>query len=178
MDAERQQYSPEYLAEDIGKTLIIISVLFICLDTIFLGLRFYTQKLTRAPVGLDDFVIPLAWFTHVGLCILGISRCSTASRMKRLTFLFSDGIRRGPRQAPRLQHGERPSDNRLVGEVAIRSGVVISTLMRFAQDISPAGISPYLRRPRRASSKPCSHMGCDCELDRLSHCLFVAMLTV
>lgn len=82
MNAERQQYSPEYLAEDSGKTLVAISALFICLDTIFLGLRFYTQKLTRAPLGLDDFVIPFAWLTHVGLCILGISKCSTASRMK------------------------------------------------------------------------------------------------
>lgn len=66
-------YSTEYLAEDRGRTLISISVLFILLDTIFVALRLYGQRIARAPIGLDDFIIPLAWFTHIGLCILGIS---------------------------------------------------------------------------------------------------------
>jgi hypothetical protein len=67
-------YPHLYLAEDTGHILIAVSVLFIILDTIFLALRFYAGKLHKTSVGVDDFVISLAWCTHVGLCILGISR--------------------------------------------------------------------------------------------------------
>lgn len=67
-------YSPEYLAEDRGQTMIAISVLFIVLDIVFLWLRAYAQKLARIAIGLDDIIISLACFTHIGLCILGISK--------------------------------------------------------------------------------------------------------
>jgi hypothetical protein len=66
-------YSHLYLAEDTGHILIAVSVLFIILDTIFLTLRFYAGILHKTSVGVDDFVISVAWCTHIGLCILGIS---------------------------------------------------------------------------------------------------------
>jgi hypothetical protein len=61
------------LAEDTGHALIAVSDLFICLDTIFLMLRFYAGKLHKTSVGIDDLVILVAYFTHINLCILGIS---------------------------------------------------------------------------------------------------------
>lgn len=62
------------LAEDTGHILTAVSVVFICLDTIFLVFSFYAWGLNKASAGLDDLVISVAWFTHIGLCVLGISR--------------------------------------------------------------------------------------------------------
>jgi hypothetical protein len=66
--------SPEYLAEDSGQILVAISILFICSDTVFVALRFYARRMIRSSTGLDDFIIPFSWMTHVGLCVLGISK--------------------------------------------------------------------------------------------------------
>ncbi len=67
-------YSPEYMAQSCGSALIIISALFITLDTIFVALRFYGHSLAHVSLGLDDLIIPIAWIAHVGLCILGIGK--------------------------------------------------------------------------------------------------------
>jgi len=79
-------YSPAYLAEDSGKTLVTISILFIVVDTIFVALRFYSQRIARAPIGLDDVLIPFAWFAHIGLCILGITMVRDAGVGRHLAY--------------------------------------------------------------------------------------------
>lgn len=64
--------SPEYLAEDRGHVLVAIAVLFMVVDSLFVALRFYAQRLNKTPIGLDDVLIPFAWLVQFGICILGI----------------------------------------------------------------------------------------------------------
>ncbi|KAF2179123.1 hypothetical protein K469DRAFT_674827 [Zopfia rhizophila CBS 207.26] len=80
-------HSPEYLAEDSGPTLVAIGALFICLDTIFVALRFYARRLNKSPIGLDDLVIPFAWLVNVGLCILGITMVYDAGVGRHLAYV-------------------------------------------------------------------------------------------
>jgi hypothetical protein len=65
-------HSPEYLNEYSGYKLVTISASFITLETIFVALRYYARRLTASATGWDDFIIPLAWFANIGLCVLGI----------------------------------------------------------------------------------------------------------
>lgn len=67
------QYSPEYLSEYIGDRLILISAVFIALESIFVALRCYARTLTISSLGWDDIIIPVAWLANIGICILGIS---------------------------------------------------------------------------------------------------------
>lgn len=64
----------KYLEEYNGNTLLAIAAIFIVLETIFVGLRYYARSHTTAATGWDDILIPLTWFTNIGLCILGISQ--------------------------------------------------------------------------------------------------------
>lgn len=66
-------YAPKDLEEYSGNTLLAIAAVFIVLETIFVGLRYYARSHTTAATGWDDILIPLAWFANIGLCILGIS---------------------------------------------------------------------------------------------------------
>lgn len=67
--------SQEYLAEDKGDTLLAICGVFIALETCFVALRYYARYLTTSGFGWDDAIIPIAWLTNVGLCVLCISQC-------------------------------------------------------------------------------------------------------
>ncbi|KAF2017908.1 integral membrane protein [Aaosphaeria arxii CBS 175.79] len=85
--ASTSHYTPVYVAEDHGQTLIVISAIFIVLDTVFVALRFYGQRISRSPAGLDDFIVPFAWFTHIGLCILGIIMVYDAGVGRHLEYI-------------------------------------------------------------------------------------------
>jgi len=67
-------HTSEYLAENQGHVLVAFAVLFIIVDSLFVALRFYAQRLNKTPFGLDDLIIPFAWLVQVGLCLLGISK--------------------------------------------------------------------------------------------------------
>lgn len=66
--------SQEYLDEYSGNTLIAICALFLILETVCVVLRYYARHLTTSGFGWDDALIPAAWLTNVGLCILCISQ--------------------------------------------------------------------------------------------------------
>lgn len=70
-----KQFSEEYLNEYHGNTLLAVCALFIVLDTTFVGLRYYARHLTPTGFGWDDGIIPFAWLSHVGLCVLCICEC-------------------------------------------------------------------------------------------------------
>lgn len=83
-------YSPEYLAEDAGPSLIATSALFIILSTIFTVLRFYARHLTQAQFGLEDVIMPFAWLAEIGLCIINICQSGQPSFM--ISLLIRSGM--------------------------------------------------------------------------------------
>ncbi|MCJ1383911.1 hypothetical protein MMC17_007025 [Xylographa soralifera] len=66
-------YSQQYLDEYRGGILTAVAATFIVLETIFALLRYQARRQTTAVIGWDDVLIPLAWFTNLGLCVLGIT---------------------------------------------------------------------------------------------------------
>ena len=86
-NAGNAQYSPEYLSEYSGDKVILVSAIFIALETIFVPLRFYARTLTTSARGWDDIIIPAAWLANIGMCILGIGQYrSTSSTDYSLNF--------------------------------------------------------------------------------------------
>lgn len=69
------QFSEKYLSEYDGDTLLAVCALFIALETTFVGLRYYARHLTTTGFGWDDAIIPVAWLSNVGLCVLCICKC-------------------------------------------------------------------------------------------------------
>jgi len=72
MNAPVALYSPQYLAEDNGPTIIATASLMIIFSTVFVGLRYYARYLTTTKFGAEDIIIPFAWLAEIGLCIVGI----------------------------------------------------------------------------------------------------------
>lgn len=58
-----------------GQSVIIWASLFIVLCTFFVTLRFISIRISRRPIGLEDWLILPAWIIELGLCVNGI--CST-----------------------------------------------------------------------------------------------------
>ncbi|CAI6334239.1 unnamed protein product [Periconia digitata] len=56
-----------------GTTLVATCVLFIVLDTVFVGLRHYARRYLKSmPFASDDLLVLLAWLTHIGVCVVVI----------------------------------------------------------------------------------------------------------
>ena len=62
-------FTSEYLNEYHGKPIKVVAILFIVLDTVFVGLRFLSRQLQTAKYGWDDYLIIPAWLSAVGLMI-------------------------------------------------------------------------------------------------------------
>lgn len=54
---EKQQYSQEFLREYKGYVLITVAVVFAILGCAVVALRFYARRITRAPMGGEDYMI-------------------------------------------------------------------------------------------------------------------------
>lgn len=67
-------HTPEYLAQDVGPTLVATASIFIFLSTLFVGLRYYARYLTRTRFGAEDVIVPFAWLAEVGLCVTAIGQ--------------------------------------------------------------------------------------------------------
>ncbi|KAF2707388.1 hypothetical protein K504DRAFT_504558 [Pleomassaria siparia CBS 279.74] len=67
-----QQHSPEWLAHDLGPTVIATASLTIICSTLFVGLRYYARYLAQTKLSIEDVLIPFAWLAEIGLCITGI----------------------------------------------------------------------------------------------------------
>ncbi|KAF2641292.1 hypothetical protein P280DRAFT_398855 [Massarina eburnea CBS 473.64] len=63
---------PAYLNEDIGPTIIATASLIILSCTVFMCLRYWARYLTSTPFGVEDILIPIAWFATVNLCVVGL----------------------------------------------------------------------------------------------------------
>jgi hypothetical protein len=70
--------TPEFLAEDLSPTIIALSSLMAAFCTVFVGLRYWARYLMQTSLGADDFLLPLAWLSQMGLCIVGISQSGFA----------------------------------------------------------------------------------------------------
>jgi hypothetical protein len=91
MSTTTNQPSSEYLAQDIGPTIIATASLLIILSTLFVGLRYYARHLAQTKFGIEDLIIPLAWLSEVGLCITGIGTSQSRSISKLLLKSSSHG---------------------------------------------------------------------------------------
>ena len=68
--------SQSYLNETNVPSLLTTCIVFLILNTLFVGLRFLSRHYQTACFGWDDFLIALGWVTTIGLCIDGIGMSS------------------------------------------------------------------------------------------------------
>lgn len=66
--------SVEELDDYSGNKVIAASMVFLCLTTIFLGLRFYAKRLMRSQSGWDDLLLVGAYLCNTGLCVVIIGK--------------------------------------------------------------------------------------------------------
>ena len=76
-------YPPDYFEQNIGATLVAISALFIALDIIFVGLRFYSRRLNKTPWGWDDTLMCPALVLNLGTCSLTLRKSTVAAKLQR-----------------------------------------------------------------------------------------------
>ena len=66
--------SPEYIAAYTGYKTIIVTVIFICLETLCVALRVLARHLSNAHVGLDDILIIPSWLISMATCAIILGR--------------------------------------------------------------------------------------------------------
>jgi len=64
--------TPEYAAEDIGYQLVNVAIAFIPLTMFFVGLRFYSRRLSRTKLGWDDYLCIISLVLQIGESALAI----------------------------------------------------------------------------------------------------------
>lgn len=64
----------EELDDYSGNKGVAASTVFLCLTTIFLGLRFYAKRLMRSQSGWDDLLLVGAYLCNTGMCVVMIGR--------------------------------------------------------------------------------------------------------
>ncbi|KAF1980436.1 hypothetical protein BU23DRAFT_445056 [Bimuria novae-zelandiae CBS 107.79] len=80
--------TPEYLAEDIGPSIIATASLTIAFTTVFVALRYYARHLSQTRFGVEDVIIPFAWLAEVGLCIIGIVMVKRAGTGRHVEYVL------------------------------------------------------------------------------------------
>ena len=78
-----EDYPPGYFEQSIGPTLVAISAVFITLDIIFVGLRFYSRRLNNTPWGWDDTLMIPALALNLGTCAVTLRKYSVAAKLQR-----------------------------------------------------------------------------------------------
>ena len=76
------EYPPGYFEQNIGATLVAISAVFIALDIIFVGLRFYSRRLNKTPWGWDDTLMYPALVLNLGTCSVTLRRYTVAAKLQ------------------------------------------------------------------------------------------------
>lgn len=64
----------EDLEEYSGNKVVAISIVFLVLTTVFLGLRFYSKRLMRSKSGWDDILLVGAYLCNASLCTVIIGK--------------------------------------------------------------------------------------------------------
>jgi hypothetical protein len=83
--------TPEYISEYSGGQLIAVAVAFIPIITIFVALRVYSRRLTKAEWGLDDYIVLVSFVIQIGASALAICKLKSAREVQSTSFdLFSD----------------------------------------------------------------------------------------
>ena len=67
-----ERFPPGYLEEYSGDDLIRVSAVFIVLQILIVGARFFAKTKVVAPLGVDDYVILPALLCALGCCFTGI----------------------------------------------------------------------------------------------------------
>ena len=65
-------FPQSYLDEYIGYRLRNTAIVFILIETLFVGLRVWARRFTRSPIGWDDYLVPLGLLTSIGTSITGL----------------------------------------------------------------------------------------------------------
>jgi len=66
--------SIEQLDDYSGYRVVVTSIIFLVLTSVFLGLRFYAKRLMRSRSGWDDLLLVGAYLCNTGLCVVYIGR--------------------------------------------------------------------------------------------------------
>ncbi|KAF2252600.1 hypothetical protein BU26DRAFT_394231, partial [Trematosphaeria pertusa] len=82
------QDSPEFLAEDVGPTIIATASLMMIFCTLFVGLRYWARYLTQTRFGAEDVIIPFAWLAEMGLCVVGIVMVKKAGTGRHMDYIL------------------------------------------------------------------------------------------
>jgi hypothetical protein len=80
--------TPEYIAQNSGYKLIIISAVFWPIILLAFGLRVYARRLRNLMWGLDDYLVIVSLILQSILHLLGISKSSKAQRGHRWSVLY------------------------------------------------------------------------------------------
>ncbi|PQE24041.1 integral membrane protein [Rutstroemia sp. NJR-2017a BVV2] len=64
--------SPDYISEYSGGQLIAVAIAFIPIITIFVALRVYSRRLSKAEWGLDDYIVLVSFVIQIGASALAI----------------------------------------------------------------------------------------------------------
>lgn len=70
MDSTLSPTSPE----DHGPVLKNTAIAFIILETCFVILRYVSRAIIRAPSGIDDYLMPLAWLFNMAVCGVSLGK--------------------------------------------------------------------------------------------------------
>ena len=81
MSTSPNNYPPGYFEQNIGATLVAISAVFITLDTIFVGLRFYSRRLSDTPWGWDDTLMCPALVLNLATCSVTLRKYSVIAQL-------------------------------------------------------------------------------------------------
>src|SRR5690625_3493294 len=63
-----------FLPDDKGHQLKHTAIAFIVVETLFVGLRYFSRYLISSRSGADDWLMPLAWLFSVGLCVISLGK--------------------------------------------------------------------------------------------------------
>ena len=73
---------PSYMSAYSGDKLRDVTAAFIALETIFVSLRYMSQKVGRKPFGLDDWLMIPAFITNLGVCVSAIGQYLIDARLE------------------------------------------------------------------------------------------------
>ncbi|PVI07049.1 hypothetical protein DM02DRAFT_581776 [Periconia macrospinosa] len=87
--APQVEHSAEYLAEDIGPSMLATVDAMIVLCTVFLVLHYLSRYLAGTPLGTEDFLLPFAWLANIALCVIDILMVKETGLGRHLAYVMA-----------------------------------------------------------------------------------------
>lgn len=69
-----ERWTPEFLAEDHSKPIVISAAVFIVLNTVLVLLRAVGRRIQNLGWNYDDLFICFSWLLNIGLCICDLRK--------------------------------------------------------------------------------------------------------